>query len=498
MKKILVLAALNLFINQGSAMENYSEEDLNKNNQFLNIQMNNEIISFSEGKKVSIKSFDKPLAQLLVDVYSMQWDKEKQSQIKETCVDLSKRIAFLSNDQIQINIEKEMKSHSYSKAIKSMKDFMANEIQAIHFGTPTFKYISTIYGYLLTEGLIDEKQAENICDALSKDISIKQKEEEADNQHKLAIQELLGKTLGINTVNIKKNELSGANAGFVVTAEDKRKYFIKTFSEAFGSPSSSTKKIDCREIFAYKVLEYLGFGPETECLTQAFSSSRGSKAQGGYIVTRDVTTIHSHYEQNKEFFRDADENDSEYEEAIAKKEFSVELFAIASLNSILRLRDTFGDNPGNYGIIKTIMKDEIIKYEPILIDHLPCTSNGIIDGSYSPGSFLKIKFESSLEKSLNLGKVIWNIEKKNNNGFSSKKNDLAEEVMYKVMNGKKDFTLEKSIGKAFEYVQKEIDKNSDCFTDEENKNGYFTAKEMLNKHVERVMDNYKMFLSNYK
>lgn len=481
-------------VTQGSAIESYSEEDLKKKNQSLNIQIENEFISFSEGNKANIKSFDKPLAQLLVDVYSMQWDKEKQSQIKETCLDLSKRIAFLSNDQIQINIEKEMKSHSYSKAIKSMKDFMANEIQAIHFGTPTFKYISTIYGYLLTEGLIDEKQAENICEALSKDISIKQKEEEADNQHKLAIQELLGKTLGINTVNIKKNELSGANAGFVVTTEDKCKYFIKTFSEAFGSASCSTKKIDCRELFAYKVLEYLGFGPETECLIQKFSSSQGSKTKGNYIATKDVSVIDKEDELEKEFFRDGDKNDLAYYEAVKSKDFLVELFSLASLNSILRLRDTFGDNTGNYGIIKTTMKNESIKYEPILIDHLPCTSNGIINKNYSPGRFLTKSLNFDTEKDSNLQRAIGAITEK----FSSKDMNLTEEVQRMVNDGKRGKNLKTSLNEAHEYVRGLIKINSNSFTDEQGEQGVISAEEIIKKHVGVVWQNYETFLNFYK
>jgi len=52
-------------------------------------------------------------------------------------------------------------------------------------------------------------------------------------------------------------------------------------------------------------------------------------------------------------------------------DFLIELFSIATLNSILRLYDTFGDNIRNYGIIKTELNNKDVKYEPILIDHLP-------------------------------------------------------------------------------------------------------------------------------
>ena len=59
MKKVLVLAALSFFINQGNAMDkDFGKEDFTKNNKFLKIQMNNELVSFLEDKKVSVKSFD--------------------------------------------------------------------------------------------------------------------------------------------------------------------------------------------------------------------------------------------------------------------------------------------------------------------------------------------------------------------------------------------------------------------------------------------------------
>jgi hypothetical protein len=174
-----------------------------------------------EDEKVSTKSFDKPLAQLLVDVYTMpKWDKEKVDELKERFIHLSKGIALLSNYEVQINTDAEIKLHSYSKTIGLMKDFVSSGIKAIYVDTPSFQYINSIYVDLKTGGLVDEKQAVNICEALSRDISIKQTEEEIDDQHKIVIQELLDNTLGINTVNIEKNKLSGANAGFVVTAKD--------------------------------------------------------------------------------------------------------------------------------------------------------------------------------------------------------------------------------------------------------------------------------------
>lgn len=48
-------------------------------------------------------------------------------------------------------------------------------------------------------------------------------------------------SLGISVVDIKKNMLSGANTGFIITTNNQCKYFTKTLSEALRSPNSSTK-----------------------------------------------------------------------------------------------------------------------------------------------------------------------------------------------------------------------------------------------------------------
>lgn len=459
----------------------------------------------SEEKNVGVKSFGKPLSQLLVDVYSLpKWNKDGQVEIKQKLLKLGECIYKLSSNKIDLkeNIVKISNLGGYSQTIKSMKDFVIDEIQKIYVKDPIFLYVGSIYNDLFQNKIVDEETGKIICDSLSSDITLKQKEEKEDLQHLLTIQNLLPKKLQKNVSNIEKNLLSGANAGFIATTDDKCKYFVKTFSEeALKSSSSLTKKIDSRELFAYKVLEYLGFGPETHYIIQTFSSSKGSKTKGNYIVTKDVTAIDKDEENiliKKEFFRDGDENDSEYEKAMKIKNFAVELFALASLNSILRLRDSFGDNTGNYGIVKTVMKGENVLYEPILIDHLPCTSNAMIDSSYSPGKFLKGKM-LDLEKSSSLRSSILAIEKDSKfKSFSSKGNDLTKEVLLKVIRGKKELNFEQSVDQAIKYILSEIEKNSNCFTDEtDEKETYFSAKDLLTNHAKRVLENYQMFLKNY-
>lgn len=445
-------------------------------------------------------SFDESLAKFLVRTYSMpKWDSKKQdnlqiinNQVKEL-ISLSTLVAGdkIANDHGEIN-----NLNSYSKLIKSAKDILIEKIQRIYHKPITFRHIAEIDSFITKNNLAEGKISEVICNSIFQDIAIKLKEDEVKEQHKQTIKEMFGQYLSLTIKSIEENPESGVNPGFIVIDDKDGRYFVKTFSESVKSASSSSKKIDCREIFAYKVLEYLGFGPETNCLIQRFSSSQGSKSKGSYIVTKDVSIVDKPEEKTKEFFRDDDINKiNDYNSAINNKEFLVELFAIATLNSILRLRDTFGDNTGNYGIVKTVMQNSSVKYEPVLIDHLPCTTNGIIDAEYSPGKFLNNSLNLNAQKASNKDS---NLKKIVNQQLSSKNLNFTADVKKMVMEGKRDINLEQSIEKASGYVLQLIEINGDSFTDEEGDKGkVFSAKDMLEKHVRVVLQNYKMFSEKY-
>lgn len=464
-------------------------------------------ISIMEKQKINPPSLKQPLLQLLVSVYSMpqKLSKNDQSKIIESLTKLNVDIINLSGGQTKVDVPEQLNVGTYSSTIKKMKDFIISEIQKIYTGILPFSYLQIIYSDISSK-LIDSQTAALICDTLSKEITNKLKDEEADAQHISTINILLSKELQKNIISINKNLLSGANAGFEAITDDGYKYFIKTFSEALGSPSSKTQKIDCRELFTYKVLEYLGFGPESYSLIQKFSSSKGSKAQGGYIVTKDVSIINFDEKTTvlkKDFFRDADiceNNILEYKQAILKDEnFLVELFALASLNSILRLRDTFGDNTGNYGIIKNTMVDKSVKYEPILIDHLPYTSNGFIGGEYSPGKFLKhqVEIEDNKEKKSCIKAAILAFEEKYQTPLSSKKLGLMAKVLSKVTKGKKGVSFEDAMQQAQKYVLTEINKNSNCFTQETNNMMQtISAENMLEIHVNIIKKNFEVFFKS--
>ncbi|EKE00827.1 MAG: hypothetical protein ACD_21C00267G0002 [uncultured bacterium] len=449
---------------------------------------------------------EEQLLKFIVDVYSIEeWDRNRKAEIKSRLIELSGRVPGLSAERPEIGrrLEQELTFRAYNIAIKEMKSFVIAKIREIYADSFVFIYIIQIYNDILSAGLAEKPLASSLCDDLFKEITRKQIEEEAEREHMLIIRELLRGQLHLNVLNIKKNELSGANPGFVVIADNGYKYFIKTFSEVPQSPSSATRKVDCRELFAYKVLEYLGYGPETDCLMQSFSTSGGSTAKGNYIVTKDVATIHPDERVSvlkKEFFRDSDDNIDAYKQAMESTEFLENLFALASLNSILRLQDTFGDNTGNYGIIETTMKDGIIKYEPVLIDHLHCTSNGMINADYSPGRFIEFRLglRANQERESCIRHAI--SEFGATGGFSSRDRQLVASVRAKVMRGKKETSaFDTAIRDAREYVLKKIAENNACFTDDYDQHGNpMSAEQLLDWHIKVVERNYKTFCDNYK
>ena len=191
-----------------------------------------------ESKKVSTKAFDKPLAQLLVDVYSMPtWNKDEARNTEGKILCLINSNKLVVGDIPESDLNKISNMSAYSKLIKSSKDLVIKNIQEICPTGATYKYIIQINEYLVTNGLANEEEAETICGLLETDIGVKKSENEIKKQYMVTIQELLNESIG-NFVSIKENDLSGANAGFIAIDKNDCRYFVKTFNEL----SSSTKK----------------------------------------------------------------------------------------------------------------------------------------------------------------------------------------------------------------------------------------------------------------
>lgn len=352
----------------------------------------------------------------------------------------------------------------------------------------------------MTEKLeIEEKKSQDIAQRLSDDISSSRKADQEKGQHMDIIKLQLADILKMDIISIEENSSSGANTGFLAIASNNTRYYVKTFDEEFKRLSGSTKKIDARELLAYKVLEYLGFGPETHFLIQKDTSTSGSKAKGNYIATKDVTTLDKNVESQRRFFIDGsgDINSREvYQKAVESKNFLVELFSIVSLNSILRLYDTFGDNSANYGIIEIKMKDGSIEYEPIIIDHLPSTSNAIIEKGYSPGGFLYKrlypKIERASDQESNLRRVI-------KEQLSSKSMKLTKEVRSMVDQGKKGKSFKNSVQEGCEQIMNLIEEYGNVFVDatDPTTGKVIPSRHLLEVHGKVIMENYNNFMATY-
>ena len=104
-------------------------------------------------------------------------------------MNISERIAKLSD--IKLQIEGEINLSKYSKVIKSMKDFVINEIHAIYPNELKFQFIDSIFKNFNSYNLVDKKLAGEICTALDKDISNRDDEKIADEKHMKTIQNLI-------------------------------------------------------------------------------------------------------------------------------------------------------------------------------------------------------------------------------------------------------------------------------------------------------------------
>lgn len=88
---------------------------------------------------------------------------------------------------------------------------------------------------------------------------------------------------------------AGASEGFIIEAGDKIFYAKESLSYR------EDKKINPKELFIYKLLEYAQFGPKTEFILRVFSTSR-TGAQICYVSTQDVRYTKS--KDKRKFFVD--------------------------------------------------------------------------------------------------------------------------------------------------------------------------------------------------
>jgi len=118
-------------------------------------------------------------------------------------------------------------------------------------------------------------------------------------------------------------------------------YFIKTHQHGSASGSKSIKPVDPKELFVYKVLEYIGLGPESHFFFNLLS-------QGGfYIATRDLGSSKPTAAQKSKIFKIYDT----LKEIVSPEESFLQGVTRADIISrIFCLRDVT-TNPSNFGFV---------------------------------------------------------------------------------------------------------------------------------------------------
>ena len=192
-------------------------------------------------------------------------------------------------------------------------------------------------------------------------------------------------------IEIKENPDKGANDSFITKIKGET-YYIKNCSDDSNILGETKGKVHPNELFVYKVMEYSGFGPESEFLFGKYSSSGGcsSSYKGNYIMTKSLN------EKDKNFLIDNEENQQEFKKALQNEDFSVDLSTASILNDLLSLTDTFGRNTRNYGLLIDNSKQKTV-YSLKFVDHLPNANNGLFSLSdfkpelYSPREVIQKK-----------------------------------------------------------------------------------------------------------
>lgn len=387
----------------------------------------------------------------------------------------------------------------YSKIVKllnnSFLQFLSDHIK------PFFSISSIIF-----EKLGKNKLYEKLVSKLAIDLSNKAQYDFLVNSHIEKIQHFLktstNELFNLKDCEIKENEDRGANFGFIVKKSENEKYYIKTFTQP-----AKDSKIDCRELFLYKIFEYIKFGPKSEFLLEAFSSgptmmsNSSNFNSGNYIITKDVCsiTLDESLVKEKQFYFDDDPTILPiYLEAFDKKDFLIQFYSLMAAIKIFCAMDTFGENYGNYGLLKTKMKDDSINFAVKVIDHLPIGNNGELNFGFSPGRELNERvFGQRARGDYSSLKTILKERKE----FSTKKLGITEEVKTYLNN----LEMKKQLERAKEEIMRMVKDSSISmlFTQENikifEKNQWMilTAPELLDNFCKKVEKNIEVFEKSY-
>ena len=287
------------------------------------------------------------------------------------------------------------------------------------------------------------------------------------------------KNVGFGINNSKKIDLSNVYNGV---------YYIKKFSKII-IDNDNIYKIDPREPFIYKVLEYMQLGPKTYFLIGKGSSSitMNSLVDNNFIMTEEVSGLLLDGRvkgtmNNKPIAL----NQDKYELFKNNKNGLIEFSIACIVKGLLSINDVFPDNTENYGIVQ-IDKNNNFKF--MIIDHLP-GGNGPINSLCSEEDFKTYSPRSSIEQLCKSKKELYkgnlnNIKSSTQEKFTDKV--LSKDVNKILFNTKDNrLSIYEAIEKALNDVKILIKHNASCF--------FSNSTKLLNDYKNLInynMDKYK-------
>jgi len=192
----------------------------------------------------------------------------------------------------------------------------------------------------------------------------------------------------------------GASTGFVVQIENHTYYIKESLSYR------ENKKINPKELFLYKLLEYVHLGPKTDFILHSFSTSR-TGAHICYISTQDVAytkitdkqkTFSTDNPNEHEEIGMLEEKIEQCEEALNDENFRRELLALSMLEDVFYINDSLRTNPSNYGIVRIEDSEHVVRYKPKLIDHLPDRPNIYFNYQSIDSAIKSLHFKITINK----------------------------------------------------------------------------------------------------
>jgi hypothetical protein len=147
-------------------------------------------------------------------------------------------------------------------------------------------------------------------------------------------------------LDIIPNTATSASDTYIVTNKSNGE---RWYAKSFDGEMSDGGKLSPNEMFLYKVMEYVGYGPKAKFLVHSGSSTGGSVGiyKGNFILTEDVAV------DGQEFFLDKEKHEGNMKIFADHnpREFAIEVSAASLLTDIFSVYDAFGQNTGNYGIV---------------------------------------------------------------------------------------------------------------------------------------------------